>query len=137
MVTRAVRRQLMRAISQRALLPRARDNVLMTLGPGGTQCDTPSKPQTVPCLVYWKRIKGSMSYITSQGSFCKLDTSGFTLQWKKKNYHPFVTVSFVPLDFSYFPSASPAHSQQLFILFVCLSYSVEQEKSCRQHCLKW
>lgn len=41
MVTCAVRRQLMRAVSR----PRARDDVLVTREPEGKQCDAPSKPQ--------------------------------------------------------------------------------------------
>lgn len=36
-----------------------------------------------------------------------------------------------------YPPPFQAHRVLLFIPFACLSYSVEQENSCRQHCLKW
>lgn len=39
--------------------------------------------------------------------------------------------------FTYISPPFQAHRVLLFIPFACLSYSVEQENSCRQHCLKW
>lgn len=138
MVTHAVRRQLSRAVSQLALRPRARYNVLKTRERAGTQCDATCKPQTVQCCVYRKGIKGSTLHAVRHKEAPVSWTHRVLLCIeKKKCYQLVATVSFVPSNFSYFSSASPAHSQQLFILFACLSYSVEQEKSCRQHCLKW
>lgn len=119
MVTRAVRRQLMRAISQRALRPRARDNASMTREPGRTQCDAPCNNAMLCAREENKRQ--CMTCVTSPVSVCKMDTC--ILHCTEKLLEAFATVSLSlpphPRFFT-FPSASPAQSTALYS--VCVSF---------------
>lgn len=117
MVTRAVRRQLMRAISQRALRPRARENASMTREPGRTQCDAPCNNAMLCAREENKRQ--CMTCVTSPVSVCKMDTC--ILHCTEKLLEAFATVSLSPPRFFTFPlRLSSTVNSSLFCLRVFL-----------------